>query len=153
MIRKVMMDISVPQMTGGPIASGVEECQCPEGYTGLSCETCDTGYNRDQSDGSSGSNGACIPETSDPIWPPRIPQIYPKPRQYPDPQVNQEPRQYPDPRANSNPQAYPTSPSDPIEVNISGPKVQTVRPGETVQFDCSAQPKFRTQVFKILLKG
>ena len=61
MIRKVMMDISVPQMTGGPPASGVEECQCPDGYSGLSCEKCDTGYYRDESDVSSGPLGACKP--------------------------------------------------------------------------------------------
>ena len=34
MIRKVMMDISIPEMTGGPPASGIEECECPAGYSG-----------------------------------------------------------------------------------------------------------------------
>ena len=29
MLRKVMMDISVPQPTGGPPARGLEECRCP----------------------------------------------------------------------------------------------------------------------------
>eukprot|EP00092_Neocalanus_flemingeri_P030526 GFUD01033144.1.p1 GENE.GFUD01033144.1~~GFUD01033144.1.p1 ORF type:complete len:1379 (+),score=380.56 GFUD01033144.1:81-4217(+) len=174
MIRKVMMDISVPQNTGGPPASGVEECQCPEGYSGLSCEQCDTGYYRDESDISSGPLGACKPcpcndnqdsctqdvqaqqvvcvckegwmgdfcdSRDDPSWPPTSPQSYPDPPPYPNPQS------YPDPQSiqTQDPRMYPEPSSDPIEVKISGPKVQTVRPGETVQFDCSARPKFRTQ--------
>ena len=120
MIRKVMMDIAIPQKTGGPLATGIEECQCPEGYTGLSCELCDTGYIRGESDGSSGAAGECKPESSNPTTP----------------------QSYPDPRAYQMPQIVP------IEVNIAGPKVQTVQPGETVQFDCSARPMFRTQVLK-----
>ena len=56
-----MMDIAVPQMTGGPPASEAEECQCPDGYTGLSCETCATKYYRDESDISVSSLGACQP--------------------------------------------------------------------------------------------
>ena len=61
MIRKAMMDISVPQNTGGPPANGVEECECPDGYSGLSCETCDSGNYRDDSDLSSGPLGTCQP--------------------------------------------------------------------------------------------
>ena len=49
-IRKVMMDIAVPQVTGGPLATGIEECRCPEGYRGSSCEECSRGYYRDRSD-------------------------------------------------------------------------------------------------------
>nr|CAB3254668.1 basement membrane-specific heparan sulfate proteoglycan core protein-like [Phallusia mammillata] len=33
-------------VSAGVIASSVEECICPEGYTGLSCEECDIGYER-----------------------------------------------------------------------------------------------------------
>ena len=40
MMRKVMMDIAVLQMTGGPLASSVEECECPPEYSGTSCEEC-----------------------------------------------------------------------------------------------------------------
>ncbi|CAH0716594.1 unnamed protein product, partial [Brenthis ino] len=32
-----------------PAANGVEICMCPEGYSGTSCETCTTGYYKDQS--------------------------------------------------------------------------------------------------------
>ena len=34
----------------------------------------------------------------------------------------------------------------PLVVSIDGPKVQSVRPGETVTFDCSAQPVMPLQV-------
>ena len=43
MLRKVMMDIAVPEMTGGPLASSVEECVCPPEYSGASCEECSEG--------------------------------------------------------------------------------------------------------------
>lgn len=71
-----------------------------------------------------------LPLLDDPSWPPNAPQLYPDPQTYPDPQ------------------SYPAPSDDPIEVKISGPTIQTVRPGETVQFDCSARPKFRIQVCK-----
>lgn len=45
-IRKTMMDIGVPQMTGGPMVEGAEECRCPTGYAGFSCESCSVGYYR-----------------------------------------------------------------------------------------------------------
>ncbi|XP_041987673.1 basement membrane-specific heparan sulfate proteoglycan core protein-like isoform X2 [Aricia agestis] len=32
-----------------PAATGVEICLCPEGYTGTSCESCSTGYYKDES--------------------------------------------------------------------------------------------------------
>ena len=121
-IRKVMMDISIPEMTGGPRATGVEECECPDGYSGLSCEICDDGFHRDESN-------ACISEHTQPYSPYPTPQSYPPPLEYPDPRDYDE-----------------DSHSEPIEVKISGPKVQTVQPGETVEFDCRARPRFRTQV-------
>ena len=49
-IKKVSMDIAVPQMTGGPPAFGAEECRCPAGYKGYSCEECATGFYRESSD-------------------------------------------------------------------------------------------------------
>ena len=49
-LRKVMMDIAVPQLTGGPLVAGAEECRCPPGYAGYSCESCALGYYRDQRD-------------------------------------------------------------------------------------------------------
>ena len=68
-----------------------------------------------------------IPE-DDPSWPQNTPRGNPGSQAFPDPHTYQD------------------SSSAPIEVKISGPSVQTVRPGETVQFDCSARPKFRIQV-------
>ncbi|XP_022090462.1 basement membrane-specific heparan sulfate proteoglycan core protein-like isoform X3 [Acanthaster planci] len=45
-IRDISMDIAVPENTGQSQALSVEDCQCPEGYTGLSCEDCAVGYSR-----------------------------------------------------------------------------------------------------------
>ena len=33
---------------GSEVAAFVEQCRCPPGYTGLSCEQCAPGYERDQ---------------------------------------------------------------------------------------------------------
>ena len=54
-----MMDIAIPQNTGYP-AKSVEQCLCPEGYEGLSCESCARGYYRDQYD-LQGPVGTCKP--------------------------------------------------------------------------------------------
>ncbi len=56
--KRASVDIAVSQETGYP-ARGVEECQCPEGYAGYSCQRCDGGYYRDESDRSGGPMGAC----------------------------------------------------------------------------------------------
>ncbi|XP_038076283.1 basement membrane-specific heparan sulfate proteoglycan core protein-like isoform X2 [Patiria miniata] len=45
-IRDISMDIAVPENTGQPQAMSVEDCQCPDGYTGLSCEDCAVGFSR-----------------------------------------------------------------------------------------------------------
>ncbi len=55
-----MLDIAVPQMTGF-IASGIEECRCPRGYGGLSCQDCEFGFYRDRADRSNGPLGRCKP--------------------------------------------------------------------------------------------
>ena len=56
---KVMMDIAIPQNTGYP-AKSAEQCLCPEGYEGLSCESCARGYYRDEYD-RRGAVGTCKP--------------------------------------------------------------------------------------------
>ncbi|XP_026092563.1 basement membrane-specific heparan sulfate proteoglycan core protein-like isoform X5 [Carassius auratus] len=45
-ISNIQMDIAVPQPTGNERALEVEECSCPQGYTGPSCQDCDVGYTR-----------------------------------------------------------------------------------------------------------
>uniref|UniRef100_A0AAR2JID5 Heparan sulfate proteoglycan 2 n=1 Tax=Pygocentrus nattereri TaxID=42514 RepID=A0AAR2JID5_PYGNA len=40
------MDIAVPHSTGNERALEVEECACPPGYRGPSCQECDVGYTR-----------------------------------------------------------------------------------------------------------
>ena len=62
MMRKVMMDIAVPQMTGGPLASSVEECVCPPEYSGASCEMCSGGHHREE--------GNCVSLDDRPTEPP-----------------------------------------------------------------------------------
>lgn len=56
-----MLDIAIEQNTGY-MADIVEECLCPAGYEGLSCESCARGYYRDNFDKtSSGAVGSCKP--------------------------------------------------------------------------------------------
>ncbi|XP_035997428.1 basement membrane-specific heparan sulfate proteoglycan core protein isoform X6 [Fundulus heteroclitus] len=45
-ISDIKMDIAVPQLTGKERALEVEECACPLGYRGASCQECDVGYTR-----------------------------------------------------------------------------------------------------------
>ncbi|KAJ8360629.1 hypothetical protein SKAU_G00171540 [Synaphobranchus kaupii] len=45
-ISDIQMDIAVPHSTERGQALEVEECACPQGYTGPSCQECDVGYSR-----------------------------------------------------------------------------------------------------------
>ncbi|XP_057175223.1 basement membrane-specific heparan sulfate proteoglycan core protein isoform X6 [Triplophysa rosa] len=45
-ISNIQMDIAVPHSTGSETALEVEECACPQGYTGPSCQDCEVGYTR-----------------------------------------------------------------------------------------------------------
>eukprot|EP00063_Salmo_salar_P016770 XP_013991605.1 PREDICTED: basement membrane-specific heparan sulfate proteoglycan core protein-like isoform X18 [Salmo salar] len=45
-LSDIRMDIAVPHSTGNERALEVEECACPQGYNGPSCQECDVGYTR-----------------------------------------------------------------------------------------------------------
>ncbi|XP_067302205.1 basement membrane-specific heparan sulfate proteoglycan core protein isoform X7 [Pseudorasbora parva] len=45
-VSNIQMDIAVPHSTGNERALEVEECACPQGYSGPSCQDCDIGYTR-----------------------------------------------------------------------------------------------------------
>ncbi|XP_036888876.1 basement membrane-specific heparan sulfate proteoglycan core protein isoform X12 [Sturnira hondurensis] len=45
-ISGISMDVAVPEDTGQDPALEVEQCTCPPGYRGPSCQDCDTGYTR-----------------------------------------------------------------------------------------------------------
>ncbi|XP_053096923.1 basement membrane-specific heparan sulfate proteoglycan core protein isoform X14 [Pangasianodon hypophthalmus] len=45
-VADIQMDIAVPHSTGNERALEVEECACPQGYRGPSCQDCDVGYTR-----------------------------------------------------------------------------------------------------------
>lgn len=48
-LSAVSLDISTPRNTGSNVrAVEVEQCQCPAGHQGLSCEDCSPGYTRSQ---------------------------------------------------------------------------------------------------------
>ncbi|XP_052285983.1 basement membrane-specific heparan sulfate proteoglycan core protein-like isoform X3 [Dreissena polymorpha] len=57
-LRDVSMDTAIPTPTGLGGAPMVEDCRCPEGYTGLSCQRCADGYLR-VSEGRDGL-GRCV---------------------------------------------------------------------------------------------
>lgn len=58
-LTSVSLDIANAANTGQNRAVEVEECSCPEGYQGLSCEDCAVGYTRNGGEGLYG--GLCEP--------------------------------------------------------------------------------------------
>ncbi|KAM4703219.1 basement membrane-specific heparan sulfate proteoglycan core protein [Rhinophrynus dorsalis] len=48
-ISSIHMDVAVPHSTGLQRAVEVEQCVCPTGYTGQSCQDCDIGFTRSTS--------------------------------------------------------------------------------------------------------
>ncbi|XP_062314893.1 basement membrane-specific heparan sulfate proteoglycan core protein isoform X7 [Osmerus eperlanus] len=73
-LSDIRMDIAVPHSTGNERALAVEECACPQGYRGPSCQECDVGFTRTGSGLYLGTcercdcNGhatGCDPETGD----------------------------------------------------------------------------------------
>ncbi|XP_050787085.1 basement membrane-specific heparan sulfate proteoglycan core protein isoform X3 [Gopherus flavomarginatus] len=73
-LSNIHMDVAVPHATGLERAVEVEECTCPPGYRGPSCQDCDVGYARTSSGlylgtcercDCSGHSGECDAETGD----------------------------------------------------------------------------------------
>ncbi|XP_034609571.1 basement membrane-specific heparan sulfate proteoglycan core protein [Trachemys scripta elegans] len=73
-LSNIHMDVAVPHATGLERAVEVEECTCPPGYRGPSCQDCDVGYARTTSGlylgtckrcDCSGHSGECDAETGD----------------------------------------------------------------------------------------
>uniref|UniRef100_H0W6G2 Basement membrane-specific heparan sulfate proteoglycan core protein n=1 Tax=Cavia porcellus TaxID=10141 RepID=H0W6G2_CAVPO len=71
-VSDISMDVAVPEVTGQDPALEVEQCTCPPGYRGPSCQDCDTGYTRMPSGlylgtcercSCHGHSEACEPET------------------------------------------------------------------------------------------
>lgn len=61
-LSDVSLAIASPGRTGSSIrATDVEQCVCPAGHTGLSCESCTPGYSREQDGGEGIYLGLCKP--------------------------------------------------------------------------------------------
>ncbi|XP_077787120.1 basement membrane-specific heparan sulfate proteoglycan core protein-like isoform X2 [Podarcis muralis] len=45
-LSDIVMDTTTTEVTGLGLAHGVEECRCPAGYAGLSCERCEAHFKR-----------------------------------------------------------------------------------------------------------
>ncbi|KAK7100471.1 laminin subunit alpha-2-like isoform X2 [Littorina saxatilis] len=46
-LRDVSLDVASPLVMSNRTLTSVEQCQCPEGYAGLSCESCTPGWRRE----------------------------------------------------------------------------------------------------------
>ena len=115
MIRKVMMDIAVPQMTGGPAADTVEECVCPPQYQGLSCQDCAEGHKRDPEGQCIGERGLEQEQEEVTTYNPRVrPMEYPTmPSRPPYDLYNQQPDPYSQQQNPYDPYSQQQNPYDP----------------------------------------
>ena len=110
--------------------SGREECSCPPEYSGSSCESCAPGYYGNYS--GTFSCSAC-------------------------PCHGHQDKCYQDSLTGevvcvcSRGWVGQFCETRPLSVNIQGPRQQSVSPGQTVKFDCSAAPKIKIEVKIIFL--
>ncbi|XP_039768050.1 basement membrane-specific heparan sulfate proteoglycan core protein isoform X3 [Ornithorhynchus anatinus] len=58
-LSDIIMDTTVALANGQPRAHSVEECRCPTGYSGLSCEDCDSHFTRVPNGSSLGTCSGC----------------------------------------------------------------------------------------------
>lgn len=72
---------AVPEDTGLGLATLVEQCICPPGYDGLSCQRCAGGHSRQINNG----RVQCVPEQYEPEEPTERPAPRPRPEEECDP--------------------------------------------------------------------
>ncbi|XP_035706486.1 basement membrane-specific heparan sulfate proteoglycan core protein isoform X3 [Folsomia candida] len=60
-IKDITLDDAQKHYSPNGLVVEVEECKCGTGYSGLSCESCSTGFYRDLNNRSRGPTGACVP--------------------------------------------------------------------------------------------
>ncbi|XP_016113250.1 LOW QUALITY PROTEIN: basement membrane-specific heparan sulfate proteoglycan core protein-like [Sinocyclocheilus grahami] len=134
-ISGVRMDIAVPEYTGLAQALEVEQCQCPPGYRGLSCQDCTPGYTRTggglylghcEPCDCNGHSDFCHPETG----------ICTNCQHNTKGELCEQ-----------------SLPSKPIEVFIEEPKTQSVAVGSTVSFICTAKSKLPAYTLVWTRKG
>jgi hypothetical protein len=129
-IKKIMIDIAVTVNTSFR-AYGVEECQCPRGYKGSSCEDCDRGFYRDIYDRSIGDLGKCKVCDCNGN---EISCSLDKSRRL----LCQCKDGYEGSKCESRVASEP-EPEVPILVTVTEPKIQIVQIGETVTLTCQAR--------------
>ena len=121
-VREAGMDVTTPEETDRPHEEGGEECDCPAEYSGSSCESCAPGHYSHSEDFScrecpcNQHQETCHQDQTGEV-------VCVCSRGW----VGQ------------------FCETRPIDVKIAGPPVQTVRPGQTVKFDCSAKPKIKIE--------
>ena len=115
-ISSAELDVSVREETERPAGLEREECSCPAEYSGSSCESCAPGHYRQHQDYSCLACPCHQHEDS----------------------CHQESSSGEVVCVCNRGWVGQFCQTRPINVNIEGPAVQSVRPGETVKFDCSA---------------